>query len=357
MRPHDQMIIVAIKGINKDFDAAVEQVILLPGRTDENLFSDLRLDGSVFVGSDKLFQQRITEFNQCFFLGAVNGFGSLYFFAGVRSDTEYRVKIIQSMLTETHMDAGSVVGHIDIFNILAHKGALDVIIVEIRRSHNHHIGIHFHHHGDHFLHTDVIGLDAWLLLGQREDSILGIVCDIVDGDVGLFQQIADERLIILIKTAALGIKNKVFVGDAEKALIVGFFSFFLFAFAKKMPFIAKTFQRCEFLAAFLQCFVVDIFLGRYHCIECVQLHNSKQIAGYPIQRDTGGNEKAQIKGKPDGKRHGAVFIESALFSLKYVGCILRKAEQPGRRPGNDRHNNRNAQNNAGIPGKIDAQKV
>lgn len=90
-----------------------------------------------------------------------------------------------------------------------------------------------------------------LLLGQREDSILGIVCDIVDGDVGLFQQIADERLIILIKTAALGIKNKVFVGDAEKALIVGFFSFFLFAFAKKI-FYRQDFPGApEFLAAFL----------------------------------------------------------------------------------------------------------
>ena len=111
------------------------------------------------------------------------------------------VVVVKCGLPQHHVGAGEAVEQVDVLDVLFDVAALDVEGLDVRHGHADDVRFHLHHQGDEALFADVIGLDAGFLLGQGEDLVVRVAGDVVDGHVGVPQQVLDGVLEVFIKAA------------------------------------------------------------------------------------------------------------------------------------------------------------
>ena len=143
----------------------------------------------------------------------------------MRTRAENGIVVIQGMLPDCHNGAGRPVEHIDILNIWPYIASFNMEVVDVRHSHDDHIGIHLHHQSNQAFFPDIIRLDARLLFGNSENLIIGIAGYVMDRQVGMCKQVIHYILEIFVKTTPFGVEHDMLIDNGEKTLIIGFFSF------------------------------------------------------------------------------------------------------------------------------------
>ena len=147
-----------------------------------------------------------------------------------------------------------------------------------------------------------------IFFGEIKDLVVVITCDVVDGDIGVFQDIFDDTFVIFIETATFGIKDKFFVRDREETFIIGVFFFDLFGSAASGGFCLLS-NFFEFFSGALEFFIIDVFFRVDKDIEEILLENSKEVRSGPVEGDTGLNKEAKIEGETDGEDEHTDFVE------------------------------------------------
>ena len=105
--------------------------------------------------------------------------------------------MIQRLLSECQVRAVHIVRHIDVLDVLAHKGTLDMKALEIGRRHHDNIRLHLHHQHDQLVLTDIIWLKPVTL--HLKNTVLRIARDIADHHVRLLQKSFYDVLVIFVK--------------------------------------------------------------------------------------------------------------------------------------------------------------
>ena len=113
--------------------------------------------------------------------------------------------MIQRFLMERQVGAVHIMGHINILDILLNIGAFQLIIFQIRRSHDHNVRLHLHHQHNHSILPDIIRLK--LIAFHLEDFILRIACNIVDHDIGSSDNLFYNIFIIFVE--AVFFRNRI----------------------------------------------------------------------------------------------------------------------------------------------------
>ena len=145
MRPHDHLKPLAQQLVQQFSNAAVQNIIRLPRRRNQNLFSAVLRLVHLFVGSAHVLQNAVAHRNKLLLRRAVKRLALPDLSLLKISYHKDRVIKIQSALSKHHMSRQRIVEHIDIFHILSDKRAFDVVLPQIGHRHYHHIRIHLHH--------------------------------------------------------------------------------------------------------------------------------------------------------------------------------------------------------------------
>ena len=111
-------------------------------------------------------------------------------------------------------------------------------------------------------------------------------------NIRILQDIFDHTLEVFIETIAFGIENKVLVFDREETLIVCFRTFR--QRVVEFQLLVPAGQRLQLFAGRLQSFIIDIFLRIDGFVHQPLLNDRHQVAGNPIECDTGRNKHAKI---------------------------------------------------------------
>ena len=288
----------------------------------------------VLIRRLQLFRQRVPEGDDRLFGQSVHPLSRADLPLHVRSRGKDRIEMIQRALVEAHVNAHHVVRDIDVLGILAHQRALDVEGVKVGRGHGDHVGIQPHHQGDQLLQPDVVGADAGLCLCQFKHGVIRVGGDVVNRDIGGLQQSVNQRLVVLIEAAPLGVDDQMLVDDAEKALVIRALPL------GKRPHggvvrpaaSVQLFDLVERLPARLQLRHIHKLFGIYDGVEQVLLQDGEHVAGNPVQRHAGGNKEAQHQRDADRQHGHAVLVEPALIRLQDIDAVLHPAEQEGESP-------------------------
>ena len=337
MGTNDEVIVVAVELFDQGVDTGIQQIVLLPRGSDEDLLLACGYVLGLFCRTclDQLVGEGVTELHQGLFGQTVDLLGGSDLSGHVGTGAEDGIEFIQSSLAEAHVNTHHIMGDVDVLHVLLHQGALDEILVEIGGGHDHHVCLQLHHQGDELLEANVVGLDPRLLLGDLEDHVARIVGDVMDGHTGLLQERVNDGLEVLVESALLGVEDHVLVHDGEKPLVVLLFPCQILLVCRGMLTVAvQLFQLLQGAAALFQLLIIHVFFGVDHGVEDIHLHDGEDVTRYPVHGDSRGNADTQVQGDTHRHHHESVLAELTLLVLDHVGAVLGKAQQPG---GDTRH--------------------
>ncbi len=291
------------------FQAAVNNISLLPGRRNQDALFVVYGNPPLFIIRAHLVKQGIAALDNPFFGQSVRRLQLFDLLLLMLSRTEHRIKMVEGAGTVSQVKAVHLVPHTYIFDILIDITAFNVVIFKVGHRHHHHVRLKLHHKRYQPFFTDIIRLYLRLFLCNLKNDILRVTCDIMDCQVCVVQQVFDKPFIILIKSAALRVKHKMFIDDGEKPLIVLPFPFCIRvvkAPAFLSPYAAQLFQ---LLLALFQRLVIHVFFRVNQPVQDIKLDNRKHIACRPVQRYAYGHKPAKVERETYGKSHQSVFIE------------------------------------------------
>ncbi len=117
--------------------------------------------------------------------------------------TEDGIIMIKSSSMKYHMSTEWIMEHINIFHIFSYITSLDMIILQIRHSHNNHIRIHLHHKSDKSFLAYIISSDMRILFFHFKDLIVGITRYIMYCNISMLKKILNCIFKIFIEAVFL----------------------------------------------------------------------------------------------------------------------------------------------------------
>ena len=261
MRTYYHFITLTCQIIQHAFQTAVHDIVLLPGRRDQNMLFLMRRLIRFPVIFDHTIQQAVAPVDQ--FLGrqTVSFLCLADFLSMMLTDAVYGIVVIHGTGTHGHIQTVHTMRNIDIFNILPYIASLNMEVLNIRHSHDHYVCIHLHHQCDQTFFSDIIRPDLVFFFRQCKDLIFRITGDIVDSQIGMFQEPFDNALIIFIEATALGIKYQMLVHYREETFEIFLLSLGIGIFLEEFLLATNGLQFLQFLFAGLQFLIIHIILG------------------------------------------------------------------------------------------------
>ena len=355
MRPYRHVKAFAQQFLQQVVYAAVQDIVRLPGRSDQHLRPDPFCPRRCPVRVIQLFQLAVSAGDQLLFRITEKLLCLADFLKLEIPDAQDRVIVAQGAGMQHHMGAQRIMEHIDIFDVFAVVAALVLVISQVGHGHDHHVRLQLHEQRDQLFLSDIVRNDPRFLFRDLKDLVIRIAGHIVYGQLAVFQDVGNDPLVILIETAALGIENQMFVPHGEKALVVRFLPVFILPAAYGLP--AGVGIGGQFLPGFLQVSPVNLLFRRAHPVQHHLLQNSEQVAEDPVEAHSGGHCKSQYQADTDRNRHGGKLCRFALAFLKRIQPVLAQAQDRCRQSCQHRDQQVNPPGRGRRCGKVKAQET
>ena len=236
-----------------------------------------------------------------------------------------------------------MVAHVDVLDVLADVGALDVVHVERAKRGHHDVGIHLHHEGDETLLVEEVRDEARLALGDVKDLVVGVTRKVVDTHVGVVEQPLDSTPKVLVEARALGVEHQVLAVHLEEALVVR-----LGATGQRVWLVPLAvtlgglFDGVELVARGVEVLVVDVVARLHDHVAQHLYHNREQVGAHPVEGHAAHHVEAQEEREGDGEAVGHVLLGAGLLALQRVDVVGGHAHHDRRERGGHGHDERRA---------------
>ncbi len=324
MRADDDFISGFIETVDQGLDAGFHNVARLMGRSDEDHRRIVFRDGHIGVIAKQAVKLAVAVLNQLLRLQLVFLFRLADLAHLVRADAEDGVEMVERGLAVGHRGAHQRVEDVNIFNVAADDGALDMVGLQVGHGHDDDRHVQLGEEGAEVLIADVIGDEVRLV--HAENAVVRVAGDVMDDELRMMEQVIQDLGVVIIEAVLLGIEDDELIFRVHEAVAVVAFTQVELPFHFAAGF--RLFAVVRFLGLrFGTGGVVDVFLRGVDFIQDRELYDCHQVRADPVKPDAGGDDEGEVEGKEDEEDRHAPLLQLALLTLQHVLMFLINAQR------------------------------